>query len=185
MVDVRDPIDDADDLPLVGLGLLRPGVREDPVADLVGEVELPRDAERLLVVPEAAAEALAKGLVERLLARVPERRVAHVVTEADRLDEVFVQPQGPRDDAGDRSRLERVRDARPVVIALRVDEDLGLALQPSEGLRVDDPVAVALERRPDAACFFRLHPAARLVRADGVRRERDVLERADALGERV
>ena len=50
VVDVRDPIDDADDLPLVRLGLALTGVREDPVADLVCEVQLPRDAVRLLVV---------------------------------------------------------------------------------------------------------------------------------------
>ncbi len=81
---------------------------------------------------------------------VPERRVSHVVPEPDRLDEVLVQPQRPRDDARDRSRLERVGHARAVVVAFRVDEDLRLPLQPPERLRVDDAVAVALERRPDA-----------------------------------
>ena len=48
-----------------------------------------------------------------------------------------------------------------------------------------DPVAVPLERRPDAARLLRALAPTRLVRADGVRRQRDVLERADALGERV
>ena len=67
-------------------------MREDPVTDLVGEVEPLREPMRVLVVPEAAAEPLPQRFVERLLARVPERRVTHVVTEADRLDEVFVQP---------------------------------------------------------------------------------------------
>ena len=60
----------------------------------MGEIELSRDAERLLVVQEVTAEALAKRLVERLFACVAERRVAGVVPEPDRLDEVFVEPQG-------------------------------------------------------------------------------------------
>ena len=132
-------------------GSCSPGVREDPVADLVREVELLGDPERLLVVTETTAEALAQRLVERVLAGVPERRVARVVPEPDRLDEILVQPQRPRDDARDRGRLERVRHARAVVVALRVDEDLRLPLQPPERLRVDEAVAVALERRPDAS----------------------------------
>ena len=107
--------------------------------------------ERLLVVAEASPEALVHGRVERVLARMPERRVAHVVAEADRLDEILVQPQRPRDDARDRGRLERVGHPRAVVVALGVDEDLRLALQPPERLGVHDAVAVALERRAHGA----------------------------------
>ena len=140
-----------DDLALERLGLALAGVREDPVAHLVRQVQLLGDPQRLLVVAEAGAEALAQARVERLLAGVPERRVAHVVAEPDRLGQILVQPQRAGDDAGDPGRLERVRHARAVVVAGRVDEDLRLALQPPERLRVDDPVAVALERRPDAA----------------------------------
>ena len=55
-------------------------------------------------------------------------------------------------------RLEGVRDSRPVVVAGRVDEDLRLALQASERLRVHDPVPVALERRPDPALLFLAQP---------------------------
>ena len=138
-------------LPLERRRLLRAGVGEDPVADLVGEVQPHRDPMRLLVVPEPTAEPAADDVVERLLAGVTERRVPGVVAEADRLDEILVQPQRTRDDPRDRRRLERVRHAGPVVVALRVDEDLRLALQAPERLRVDEPVAVALERRPHAA----------------------------------
>ena len=73
--------------------------------------------------------------------------MAGVVAEADRLDEILVQREGPRDDAGDAGRLERVRHPRAVVVADRIDEDLRLALQAAERLRVDDAVAIALERR--------------------------------------
>ena len=45
----------------------------------------------MLVVPEAPVEPLLQHLVERFLPRVPERRVAEVVTEPDRLNEILVQ----------------------------------------------------------------------------------------------
>ena len=184
VVDVGDAVDDAHDLPLERLRLLRARVGEDPVADLVGEVEPAGDPPRLLVVAEAAPERGAERVVERLLARVAERRVARVVPEADRLDEVLVEPQRARDDARDRGRLERVGHPGAVVVALGVDEDLRLPLQPPERLRVHEAVAVALERRPDAARLLGLGPAAGLERADGERREPRLLVRAHALLER-
>ena len=105
------------------------------------------DPERVLVVAEAPVEPLAQRLVERLFARVAERRVPEVVAEPDRLDEVLVQPQRPRDAARDPGGLERVGQPRAVVVAGGVDEDLRLVHQPPERLRVHDPVAIALERR--------------------------------------
>ena len=131
VVDVRDAIDDAHDLALERLRLLRARVREDAVADLVREVEPSRDPQRLLVVAEPPPERRVERVVERLLARVPERRVAGVVAETDRLDEILVEAERPRDDARDRGRLERVRHPGAVVVAVRVDEDLRLALQPA------------------------------------------------------
>ncbi len=92
MVDVGDPVDEPDDLPLERLRLALARVREDSVADLVREIERPRDPQRLLVVPEATPEPLLKCVVESVLAGVPERRVPHVVPEPDRLDEILVQP---------------------------------------------------------------------------------------------
>ena len=86
-----------------------------------------------------------------------------------------------RDAAGDRGRLERVRHARPVVVARRVDEDLRLALQAAKRLRVEDAVAVALERRPDAARLLVAHPPAGLVRAHRERREPALLVLAHPL----
>ena len=99
VVDVRDAVDDADDLALERLRLLRARVGEDAVAHLVREVEPPRDAQRLLVVAEPPAERCVERVVERLLAGVPERRVARVVAKADRLDEILVEAERPRDDA--------------------------------------------------------------------------------------
>ena len=91
-------------------------VRLSPRAVALEHVD---DPQRVHVVPEAVRPALAQRLVERLLADVPERRVAEVVAEPDRLGQVLVQPQRPRDRAGDEAGLERVREPGPVVVALR------------------------------------------------------------------
>ena len=91
MVDVGHPVDEPHDLPLERLRLTLAGVCEDPVAHLVRQVERPRDPVRLLVVPEAAIEPLLQSSVQSVLTGVPERRVAGVVAEPDRLDEVLVE----------------------------------------------------------------------------------------------
>ena len=83
---------------------------------------------------EAAAAALAQGRVERLLAGVAEGRVAEVVAEPDRLGQVLVEAERAGDGAGDPAGLERVGEAGAVVVALGGDEDLGLVLEPPEGL---------------------------------------------------
>ena len=184
MVDVGDAVDEPDDLAFERRRLPLAGVREDPVADLMGEVERASDPERLLVVSESAVEPLLHGRVERVLARVPERRVPHVVTEADRLGQILVQAQRSCDDARDRGRLERVGHPRAVVISLRVDEDLRLALEASERLRVDDAVAVALERRAHAARLLRQLASARVSNERTANGESALLERPYPLLER-
>ena len=103
-----------------------------------------------------------------------ERRVPHVVAEPDRLDEVFVEPQCPRHAARDTGRFQRVRHPGPVVIACRIDEDLRLALQAPERFRMQDPIAVALERRTQTAIVLRLESSACLVGTDCQRRQRPV-----------
>ena len=180
VVDVGDPVDEPHDLPFERRRFLLARMREDAVAHLLGQVQLLGDPQRLLVVPEAGAELLAQARVELLLARMPERRVARVVPEPDRLGQILVQSQRARHDARDPGRLEGVRDPRPVVVAGRVDEDLRLALQASERLRVHDPVPVALERRPDPALLFLAQPSARLVGTDRQRRKQLLLGRANA-----
>ena len=150
VVDVRDPVDEAHDPALERDRVAGPArVAQDAVAHRRREVEVLEHvdhAQRVLVVAEAAAEALAARTVEDVLADVPERRVAEVVAEPDRLGEVLVEPQRPGHRARDLRRLERVGEPRPVVVALRRHEDLRLVLEPPERLAVDDPVAVALER---------------------------------------
>src|SRR5918997_494958 len=118
--------------------------------------------------------ALAPGAVEHVLADVAERWVAEVVAEPDRLREVLVETQRAGDRARDLRGLERVRQPRAVVIALGRDEHLRLVLEPAERLAVDDPVAVALERRAQPAVLLRPRAVGR-VRARGGGRQRRLL----------
>ena len=55
-------------------------------------LELVDHPQRVLVVAEAAAEALAGAAVEHVLADVSERRVAEVVPEPDRLGRSSLSP---------------------------------------------------------------------------------------------
>ena len=80
---------------------------------------------------------------------MPERRVADVVAQRDRLGERLVERQRRGQGARDLRHLEGVRQAGDVVVALGVEEDLRLVLQAAERLGVDDPVAVPLERGPE------------------------------------
>ncbi len=162
VVDVGDAVDELDDPPLQRRRLARAGVVEDAIAHLLGEVEPAPVSlqhldhpQRVLVVLEAGAAALAQRRVERLLAGVPEGRVAEVVPEPDRLGQVLVEAERPGNRAGDPTGLQRVGEAGSVVIPLGRDEDLGLVLEPPEGLRVDDAVAVALEGRAQRAIRLR------------------------------
>ncbi len=103
------------------------------------------DAQALLVMVEAARNERA----QHPLAGVAERRVAEIVTERDRLGQLLVEVQHLGDGAGDLRHLQRVRQARAVVIAARREEHLRLVLQPAKRLGVDDAIAIALEGRTD------------------------------------
>src|SRR3954468_8153129 len=104
---------------------------------------------------ESATEALPPGTVEHVLANVPERWVADVVAEPDRLREILVESQRAGHRAADPRHLQRVREPRPIVIALRGDEHLRLVLQPPERLAVHDPVTIALKWRSHPTVVLR------------------------------
>jgi hypothetical protein len=196
VVDVAEAVDQLDD---AGLGRPRhdrPGVVEDAVAHLVGEVEPAAAAlevldhpQGVLVVVESPTKTLLQRVGQRLLTRVSEGRMAEVVAERDRLCQVLVEPERTRHGARDARHLERVREARAEVVALGRDEDLGLVLEAPKCLRVHDAVAVALVRRPQAADVLGVRAPARVGRAGRPRRQPGVLlvqhPREEAVGHRA
>ena len=86
---------------------------------------------------------LGETLVERPLPGVPERRVAEVVGERQRLGEILVEAERARNRARDLGDFEGVGEACAVVVALVEHEHLGLVGEAPECRRVDDAVAVA------------------------------------------
>lgn len=118
-----------------------------PVVIGVALFERVDHAQALQVVLEAGMRRVgrAQAIVQRVLARVAEGRVAEVVRQRDGLDEVFVQPQLARDRAAELRHLQRMRQARAEQVAFVVQEDLRLVDEAPEGRAVDDAVAVALE----------------------------------------
>src|SRR5262245_13756525 len=122
----------------------------DPVTDLPREVEPfaivledVDNAQALLVVIETARH----QSVDDALAGVAERRVPQVVAECNGFRQFFMKAENLRDGSGNLRYLERMCEARPIVVAGRREEHLCLVLEASECLAVDDPVAIALKCR--------------------------------------
>ena len=138
----------------------------EPVELGVVRLQPRHDLDRLGVVVEAAVGRHQR--LERVLAGVAEGRVAEVVGEGDGLGELLVEAEDAGDGAGDLGHLDRVGEAGAVVVALVLDEDLGLVLEPAEGRGMDDAVAVALEGRAVGGALFGEAPAAALFGTGGV-----------------
>ena len=128
----------------------QPGQRRlrqvEPVELGILAFELGDDAKRVAVVVEAAM--LGHAGVERVLAGMPKGRVPKVVAERDGLGEVVVELERASEGARDLRHLDRVGEAGAEMIALVIDEHLGLVGEAAESGRMDDPVAVALEVGP-------------------------------------
>src|SRR5688572_7421519 len=99
--------------------------------------ELIDDAKRLQIVLESAE--LSHAIVQRVLTRMSERRVAKIVREADRLGQRLVQAQRACDGPADLGNLERMGDPGAVQVAFVVHENLRLVDEPAKGIRVNDP----------------------------------------------
>ena len=127
------------------------------------------DAKRLGIVIEAAGT-FHRG-VERALAGMAEGRMAEIVGKRERLGEILIDAQRAGERAGDLRHFEAVGQARAVVIAFVIDEDLGLVVEPPERRRMQDAVAVAGVRRARGARRLGQKPPAARARIDGVRCE--------------
>ena len=110
----------------------------------VAQLEVFDDAQRVQVVIEEEA-VRAHGGVERFLSGVAERRMADVVHQGERLDQVDIQAELRRDGAGDLRDLNGVGQAIAEVVGVAAGEDLGLGFEAAKSAGMDDAVAVALK----------------------------------------
>ena len=74
--------------------------------------------------------------------------------QADRFDQVFVGAQRPRQRTADLRHFQCVGQARSIIIAGIVDEDLRFVFEKAKGSRVHDAIAIAL--KGGAVARFRL-----------------------------
>src|ERR1700722_15585717 len=114
----------------------------------------PIDCTQALRVMVITAVRLHK-FVEYPLTRMAKRRMTKVMAERDRFRQIGIQAEGAGDSAGDLRCLNRVGQAGAIVIALMIDEDLRLVLQPPEGPRMHDTGGVALKRGAHQVGQFR------------------------------
>jgi len=105
---------------------------------------------------------------QRFLAGMAERGVAEIVGQGERLRQILVEPQGSGQRPRDLGHFETVGQARPVMVALVIDEHLGFMLEPAKRRRMDDPVAVALKYGPGRAFPFIPKPAPAVRRVAGM-----------------
>ena len=106
-------------------------------------------AQGLRIVIEAPE--LGEHGVERQLAGMAEGAVPQVVGQRHGLRKVLVEPQRARGGPGNLCDLQRMGEPGAEVIALVIDEHLGLVLEPPKRGAVHDPVAIALERTAQPA----------------------------------
>ena len=151
MVDVGDAVRDAYDLPLSGRWIFLSCMVTDPISDLERKVqsvaqvlEIVYNAKGVFVVAEGASVGC-EGAGEGFFSCVTEGGVAEIVSERDRLGEIFVEAESAGYGTGYLHHLKGVREACPEVVAVGGDEDLSLVHEPAEGLGVDYSVSVALE----------------------------------------
>ncbi len=130
----------------------------EPVEARIAALERGHHAQGLRIVIEAAKRF--EAFVERTLAGMAERRMTEIVGERQRLGQILVEAERAGQRAGDLRHFERVGEAGAVMVALVEHEDLRLVLEPAEGGRVDDAVAVAAEGAAVLARRLRMQPAA-------------------------
>ena len=109
-------------------------------------LELGHDPQSVAVMVEAAV--LGHAGVQRVLAGMAEGGMAEIVAKRDGFREIIVELKRPSERARDLRDLDRMGEASAEMVALVIDEHLGLMGEPAEGGRMDDAVAVALELGP-------------------------------------
>src|SRR5215510_12325795 len=124
-------------------------------------------AQRLGIVVEAAR--VFERRIERAFAGMAEGWMAEIVGKRKRLGQILVGVEVAGKGAGDLRHFERVGQARTVVIAFVIDKDLGLVVEPAEGRRVKDAVAIARVRRACGTRRLKQKPPAACGWIDGVR----------------
>jgi len=93
---------------------------------------------------------------------MPKWRMTQVMAQANRLHEVFIGAKSPRQAPPNLGHFQGVGETGAIVVAFVVDEDLRLVLEAAKSRCVQDPVPIALKRRPVFGLGLGVLPAAAL-----------------------
>ena len=132
----------------------------------VSSLKIGHKTKRLCVVIEATE--ISQMVVECAFAGMAEWGMAEIVSQGECLAEIFIEAERARQRAGDLRHFERMRQPRPVMVALVIDEHLRLVGQPAECRGVDDPVAIAAEGISRRARRLNMAAATALRRIGGI-----------------
>ena len=130
----------------------------EAVETRVAAFESGHDPQGLRIVIEAAE--LGQAGVERALAGMAERRVTEIVGERQRLGEILVETQPPRQRTRYLRHFQGVGQPGAVMVAFVENEDLGLVLEAAKRGGMDDTVAIAAKRAAALADRLGMEPAA-------------------------
>jgi hypothetical protein len=148
MVQISDPVSAPDTFSFRSGRLYFTGMRENTLTDLFGKIQSLtfvfkrfNDPYTLLVM----AETIREQFVEGSFADMTVWRMAQIMSQGDCFRKVFIQAERTGQRPCDLSHLQRVRQARSVMVTLRRQKNLCFEFQPAKGFAVDDPVTVALK----------------------------------------
>ena len=148
----------------------------DAVPDLDGQVQPPsvvfqpfHHPRALFVMPEPSLH----DSVESPLPRMAERGVPQIVAQGDRLGQILIQAQRPRDGTGDLGYLEGMGQAGTVMIPFGRQENLRFVLETAERFRMQDAIPVPLISGPIGAGFLFPVPALGTGRQSSAGRQHD------------
>ena len=81
--------------------------------------------------------------------------MTNVMSQRDGFNEVFVESERAADRSRHLCNFQRVSESSPVVIALRIDEHLGLVLESTKALGVQDSIPITLVNGAHRIGIFR------------------------------
>ena len=147
VIDIGDSIGMTDDLSLQSFRDPVTGVTQNTHTHLVCQVQTLavlfqyiHNSQALLIVAEGMPHAVA----ECALTGVTKGSVSQIVTHRDSLRQILIEIQRPGNGSCNAGYFNCVGHPGAVVVALRIEKDLGFMHQPAEGLTMDDPVRISL-----------------------------------------
>src|SRR5205823_920513 len=117
--------------------------------------------------------ALPHGDVQGSLPSMPKRRMADIMNQRQRLNQIFIQAEFRSNGARNLGDLNGVSKTVAKVVGVAARKYLGLVFQTAKGARMDDPITVPLKIVAIWMTRLGIAPSEALFRTQRVRRKHD------------